>query len=57
MDSDGEIVDEERSPKDVSEEEAVKLYTDMLTGSLHPVRALYGWWEEGERGDVTLGTF
>ncbi|KAI9800917.1 MAG: hypothetical protein M1833_003054 [Piccolia ochrophora] len=31
MDSDGKIVDEARTP-DVSDEEAIKLYTDMLTG-------------------------
>ena len=34
MDSDGIIVDEERAPKDVDRKQAVKLYTDMLTGSM-----------------------
>ncbi len=37
MDSDGVIVDEERAPKDVTPEEAIKLYTDMLTGE-HPFK-------------------
>jgi hypothetical protein len=32
MDSDGVIVDEDRPPKDVSEQEVVKWYKDMLTG-------------------------
>lgn len=56
MDSDGEIVDEERSPKDVSEEEAVKLYTDMLTGSLHHVLPKY-WSEESKRATRDVGIF
>ena len=30
MDSDGVIVDEERAPRDVGDEEAVRLYKDML---------------------------
>ncbi|KAI9840482.1 MAG: hypothetical protein M1837_001588 [Sclerophora amabilis] len=34
MDSDGKIVDEARAPKDVSAEEALKLYKDMLTVSI-----------------------
>ncbi|KAI9759587.1 MAG: hypothetical protein M4579_002253 [Chaenotheca gracillima] len=34
MDSDGRIVDEARAPKDVSGEEALKLYKDMLTVSI-----------------------
>lgn len=32
MDSDGVIVDEDRPPNDVSEQEVVKWYKDMLTG-------------------------
>lgn len=32
MDSDGAIVDKARAPKDVSEQEVVKWYEDMLTG-------------------------
>ena len=42
MDSDGLIVDEKRAPT-VTEAEAVKLYTDMVTGKIswlpHPERA------------------
>lgn len=38
MDSDGVIVDEERSPdKDVSDDEVVKMYLDMLTVSIMDV--------------------
>ena len=32
MDSDGVVVDETRAPEDVSPEEAIKMYTNMLTG-------------------------
>lgn len=32
MDSDGAIVDEARAPKDVSDQEVLKWYKDMLTG-------------------------
>jgi TPP-dependent pyruvate/acetoin dehydrogenase alpha subunit len=34
MDSDGAIVDESRQPDDVTEEHALKMYTDMLTVSI-----------------------
>ncbi|KAI9841892.1 MAG: hypothetical protein M1838_003346 [Thelocarpon superellum] len=34
MDSDGVIVDEARAPNDVSDEEAIELYKDMLTVSI-----------------------
>ena len=32
MDAEGVIVDEERAPTDISAEEMIKLYEDMLTG-------------------------
>ena len=32
MDSDGIVVDKARAPEDVSPEEAIKMYTNMLTG-------------------------
>jgi 2-oxoisovalerate dehydrogenase E1 component alpha subunit len=34
MDSDGNIVDPSRDPSDVPKEEAIKMYTDMLTVSI-----------------------
>jgi 2-oxoisovalerate dehydrogenase E1 component alpha subunit len=40
MDSDGLIVDEGRAPKDVGDEEAVRLYKDML---LSEFGGLYSW--------------
>jgi 2-oxoisovalerate dehydrogenase E1 component alpha subunit len=43
MDSDGLIVDEERAPKDVGDEEAVKLYKDMLLSELWDFMGA-GWW-------------
>ncbi|KAH0536934.1 hypothetical protein FGG08_006236 [Glutinoglossum americanum] len=45
MDSDGVIVDEERAPKDVKDEEAVKLYKDMLLSEFGESRVAAG--EEG----------
>ena len=37
MDSDGTIVDESRKPSDVSNEEVLTWYKDMLTGTaIHP---------------------
>jgi hypothetical protein len=32
MDQDGVVVDKTRAPKDISDEEMIKLYKDMLTG-------------------------
>ena len=34
MDADGVIVDEERAPTDVSDEEAISTYKNMVTGEL-----------------------
>ena len=39
MDSDGTIVDESRKPSDISDEEVLTWYKDMLTGTaIHPGR-------------------
>ena len=44
MDSDGAIVDEARAPREVSEQEVVKWYRDMLTGILDTARICQGVW-------------
>jgi len=34
MDADGKIVDSNREPPDITDEELVKMYEDMLTGGM-----------------------
>lgn len=34
MDAEGELVDKSRPPPDVTDEEAIKMYTDMLSVSI-----------------------
>lgn len=38
MDSDGTVIDDDQKPLDVSDEEVLKWYTDMLTGTQYHIR-------------------
>ena len=51
MDSDGVIVDETRKPLDVSNEEVLKWYKDMLTGMEYLV---LGVQENGSADGLTM---
>lgn len=37
LDQDGVVVDKDRTPSDIPDEEVLKMYTDMLSGRFNPL--------------------